>query len=63
MKRYVVSEYFNCMCRIFTEAGLEFDYKSLANGDLLPKLWKASPISYIDNVRDLNYGGGGVYHL
>ncbi|GFO42881.1 acylamino-acid-releasing enzyme-like, partial [Plakobranchus ocellatus] len=36
---------------IFAQAGLQFNFKSLADDKLLPQLWKASPISYIDQVK------------
>ncbi|RUS71860.1 hypothetical protein EGW08_020382, partial [Elysia chlorotica] len=39
------------MAWIFYQAGLPFDFKSLADDTLLPKLWKASPIAYVDQVK------------
>ncbi|KAK7102313.1 acylamino-acid-releasing enzyme-like isoform X1 [Littorina saxatilis] len=36
---------------IFTEAGEKFDYKSQASENILARLWKASPVRYIDNVK------------
>ncbi|XP_076468947.1 LOW QUALITY PROTEIN: acylamino-acid-releasing enzyme-like [Babylonia areolata] len=36
---------------VFTEAGLKFEYSSLAKDDYLATLWNASPVSHVDSVK------------
>ncbi|GFR72890.1 acylamino-acid-releasing enzyme [Elysia marginata] len=36
---------------IFYQAGIPFNLKSLADDKLLPQLWKASPIAYVEQVK------------
>jgi len=37
--------------KIFAQAGIDFDFMSLADEELLQKLWKASPLSHVNQVK------------
>ena len=68
-----ILSFINTFSRIFAQAGIDFDFMSLADEELLQKLWKASPLSHVNQVCDLyriinNYDqyiihSNALYHL